>query len=111
MAIDPGRMRHRITFQRRTEDRDQLGGDTGEWEDVKTVWAAVTPLSAKEVVNQVREVLVTHKILCRYVPDIDQTMRIAWSSRIFRIVSIIDYDEVHADMTIMAEEATNGRQF
>lgn len=111
MAIDPGRMRHRITFQRRSDERDQLGGEGDEWEDVTTIWAAVTPLSAKEVVNQIREVMVSHKILCRYVPGIDQTMRIVWGSRIFRIVSIIDYDEVHADMTIMAEEATNGRQF
>ncbi len=104
MAIDAGRMRHRITFQRRVPKTD-------DWEDCKTIWAAIVPVSAREVINQVREVLVTHKILCRYTAGIDQTMQITWKDRTFRIVSIINYDERNADMTIVVEELTNGRSF
>lgn len=99
-----GKMRHRITFQRPTEEKDILAGYKDDWLDVCTVWAQISPVSGKEYLSQVRETMVTHKIYCRYRAGITPRMRIKFKDRIFRIVSILNWDERNEGLTIMCEE-------
>ncbi len=102
-----GKMRHRITFQRQAGDKDALGGYTDEWEEVMTVWAQVSPISGREYLSQVRETTVSHKVYCRYHAGITPAMRIMYGQRVFRIISVIDWDERHEGLTIMCEEVVN----
>lgn len=103
-----GKMRHRITFQWQNGDKDTLGGYSDEdWEDVKTVWAQVSPISGREYLSLVRETTVSHKIYTRYHANIKPTMRIRFKDRIFRIISVIDWEERHEGLTIMCEEVVN----
>lgn len=106
--MNAGKMRHRITFQRRATDKDILGGYEGEWVDASTTWAQISPISGKEYLSQVRESTVSHKIYCRYRPGITPSMRIKFGKRTFRILSVINWEEKGEGLTIMCEEHVHG---
>lgn len=105
--MNVGKMRHRITFVRQATEKDKLGGYEGEWVDVCTTWAQVSPISGKEYFSQVRESTVSHKIYCRYRPDITPQMRIRFGKRIFRILSVINWEERSEGLTLMCEETVH----
>ena len=98
------KMRHRITFQKQPGDKSSLGSYEEEWTDVATVWAQITPVSGKEFFSQVRENTVSHKIYCRYRAGITPQMRIKFGKRIFRILSVLNWEERNEGLTIMCEE-------
>lgn len=99
-----GKMRHRITFQRPTNEKDRLAGYKDDWFDVDTVWAQVSPVSGREYLSQVRDTMVSHKIYCRYRAGITTRMRIKFGDRTFRIISVLNWDERNEGLTIMCEE-------
>lgn len=107
--IDPGKMRHRITFQRFTGEMDDFGdplqGDDSNWIDAAGVWAAIDPVSGREfyAVEQSQSE-VSHKIRCRYRAGLTTDMRIKYGSRRFKIISIIDWEERHESLLIMCKE-------
>lgn len=98
------KMRHRITFQLQSEEKDSLGGYDDSWKDVATVWAQISPVSSREYFGQVRENTVSHKVYCRYRAGISPQMRIKFGSRIFRVVSVLNWEERNEGLTIMCEE-------
>ena len=102
--MNVGKMRHRITFQRPATDKDRLGGYTGEWIDVVTTWAQISPVSGKEYFSQMREITVSHRIYCRYRDGITPRMQIKFDERTFRILSVINWEERNEGLTIMCEE-------
>ena len=99
-----GKMQHRVTFQRPTTENDRLAGYKDEWFDVATVWAQISPVSGREYLAQIRETMVSHKIYCRYLAGVTPRMRILFKDRIFRIVSVLNWDEKNVGLTIMCEE-------
>lgn len=102
--MNVGKMRHRITFQRPVEEKDILGGYKGDWIDVVTTWAQITPISGKEYFAQMRETVVSHRIYCRYRAGITPRMQIKFGERTFRIVSVLNWEERNEGLTIMCEE-------
>lgn len=102
--MNAGKMCHRITFQRPATDKDALGGYEGDWVDVCQTWAQVSPISGREYFSQVRENTISHKIYCRYRPGITPQNRILFGKRVFRIISVINWDEKGQGLTIMCEE-------
>ena len=107
--IDPGKMRHRITFQRFTGALDSFGDpqqtDDSEWEDVATIWAVIDPISGREFYAAGQsQSEVSHKIRCRYRAGLDTAMRIRYGKRTFSIVSIIDWEERHQSLLLMCKE-------
>lgn len=102
--MNVGKMRHRITFQRQATDKDRAGGYLDDYVDVATIWAQISPISGKEYFGQVRETTVSHRIYCRYRPNITPRLRIKFGKRIFRILSVINWEERNEGLTIMCEE-------
>ena len=107
--IDVGKMRHRITFQSFSGAVDSFGdplqGDDSQWTDVATLWAAIDPVSGKEFyVVQQSQSEVTHKVRCRYLPGLTTAMRIKYDGRLFKIISILDWEERHESLLIMCKE-------
>ena len=107
--IDPGKMRHRITFQKFNGEKDSFGdplqADDSNWTSVATVWAAIDPLSGREFyAAQQSQSEVTHNIRCRYRAGLNTAMRILYGSRKFSIVSIIDWEERHQSLLIKCKE-------
>ena len=102
--MNVGKMRHRITFQYPSDDKDSLGGYGDDWKDAVTTWAQITPVSGREYFSQVRENTVTHKIYCRFREGISPLLRIKFGERIFRIISVLNWEERNEGLTIMCEE-------
>lgn len=107
--IDPGKMRHRITFQRFTGKQDEFGdpiqADDSNWEDVVTVWAAIDPLKGREFyAAQQSQSEITHNVYCRYRAGLNSAMRIKYRTRKFSIESIIDHEERHQSLLIKCKE-------
>lgn len=99
-----GKMRHRIVFQEQADEKDALGGYEDEWSDVAKTWAQINPVSGKEYFSQTRDNVVSHKIYCRYRQGITPKMRIKFKDRIFRIISVLNWEERNEGLTIMCEE-------
>ena len=107
--IDPGKMRHRILFQAFNGDVDDLGDirddDPANWRNVRTVWAAIDPVSGREFyAAEQSQSQVTHKIRCRYFPGAETAQRILFRDRVFQIISILDWEERHESFLIIAKE-------
>ena len=107
--IDPGKMRHRITFQQFNGDRDSFGDpvcrDDSAWGNVATVWAAIDPISGREFyAAEQSQSEVTHKIRCRFRPGYTTDMRILYGERKFKIISILNWEERRESLLIMCKE-------
>ena len=107
--IDPGKLRHKITFQSFAGQMDTFGdplqADDSNWKDEATVWAAIDPISGKEFyAAQQSQSEVSHKVRCRYRSGLTTAMRIMFGSRKFKIISIINWEERGESLLIMCKE-------
>ncbi|WP_019850630.1 phage head closure protein [Desulfitobacterium sp. PCE1] len=107
--MNAGDLRKRITFQVLSDKTTNENGfplpEDERYQDHLKVWAAVYPLrgnefwSAKTTYNQN-----TVKFICRYTAGINADMRIKYGDRIFNIIGVIDVDDRHKWLQIMAVE-------
>ena len=83
-----GDLRHRIVIQHHVEQQDSATGEvTMEWEAYATVWAAVEPLSARDLIAaQAGQSEASGRITIRYRPGVLSTMRILHRGQIFTII-------------------------
>jgi SPP1 family predicted phage head-tail adaptor len=92
--MNPGDLRHRITIQRAHEQPDNLGGMTTVWETEAEVWAAIWPVSAREVVSNAQLVgQVSHRVRIRYLEGVAPRMRILFGARTLNILSVVNPEE------------------
>lgn len=83
-----------------------MGGFIVTWTETDTVWAAIWPVSASEMIKADKSTMtITHRIRIRYRSDIESGWRIVWSTRYFNIVSIIDPNMAHRWIDLMCREA------
>jgi len=107
--IDPGKFRHQITFQQYDGTVDQYGDVRDDvdanWDDFKTVWAEISPVSGKEfyAAEQSRS-QVSHKVRIRYIAGLRPSMRIKFGSRKFKIISLINWNEKNEEYLIYCTE-------
>ncbi|QDV24389.1 phage head closure protein [Aureliella helgolandensis] len=102
------RFRHRVGFQRRDEQLDDLGRakrDAGDWETYATRWAEVKELSGREA-EKAKQVAADASIAIavRWFPDAKSTDRLTYRGRIFEIKAIIDPDASRRELTILCGE-------
>lgn len=103
-----GELRKRVTVQQRSTTQDAYGQPLTTWSDVCTVWAAIEPMSGRELLAAaaVRSES-THTVLMRYRPGIVPAMRINYGGRIFNIASVLDENERHRQLTLICSEGLN----
>lgn len=84
--MNPGRLRHRITFLYLAKEQDEVGDTVLVERPWKTVWASVEPLKGREYF-EARKIQseASHKITIRYLPGITPEMKIEFKGRIFDI--------------------------
>lgn len=83
-----GDLRHLIEFQQKTTPRDPVTGEDGEpvWQLLAKTWAQVVPMSARDRVDaQAQQSEATGRMVIRYRPGIDSTMRIIYRGEIYSI--------------------------
>lgn len=107
------RKRHKIRIEASTGTKDQLGGQASDlWDNptlITTAKAAIEPLRGGELFRaQQIQSPITHRVTINYRPGIKHEHRIKWTDRgtvrIFNIKAIIDVEEAHKALEIMAVE-------
>ena len=102
---DPGRLNQRLVLETATETPDGAGGSVRSFAVTATVWAAVTPIAARDVILAAAAgVTVTHQIIARTGLDITTRDRFTQGARVFRIVTVREQDSVGRFLVIEAEE-------
>lgn len=105
-----GNLRHKITFQTigsTTNDFGEIG--QGNYQDFKTVWSSITPISGKETFLANKDfATVTHKIKIRFIAGLNASMQIDYMGRKFKIMNIRNFGEMGKELEILAEEHING---
>lgn len=86
--MNPSKLRHRVKLHRKISSRSPTGAvRTAQWEHVLTLWAEVTPLSVKDVINaQAVQTNITARAKIRYRTDVDSAMRLEHAGRMYEIV-------------------------
>ncbi|MEB4590493.1 phage head closure protein [Candidatus Thiothrix sp. Deng01] len=103
-----GRLRHRVTICRLAESRDAVGGVTETWQALKTVWASVEPVTAREYVEHVQvHSDITTSVLMRVQPDVTvrQADRLQFRGKWIEIVAPpIDRDKRGIHLELLCRE-------
>lgn len=106
MKINITSMNKKITFQKK-ETIELSGGDKQvEWTDVAELWANVKLQSAKESIDEMNRTVngFSKKIVCRFIKDVDVSMRIKSGDDVYNIINIENVDGKNNYLSIMVED-------
>ena len=100
-----GILRHRVALHSLTGAQDDYGEPIETWAAYATVWARVSPLQGKELINA-QQVLAecTHDVEIRYNSNVTAADRVIHKSRTLEIMSIIDPDERNKNLILICKE-------
>lgn len=87
-----GKLRHLIEIQNRQFTQDQTSGEMlpGPWTRVARVYSSVEPLSTREfIAAAATQSEVVARIVIRYRPGIDTTMRILFRDKVYAIEGVL----------------------
>ena len=105
--MQAGDLRHRITVQRYTENEDENGIRTGEWQDFKTVWCSANGLFGNEYWEAKQydaENTVEFQIRHNACPDLSPKDRLLFKGRLFNISSVDNVQYRNERLKIKAVE-------
>lgn len=101
-----GTLRQRITIQTPTVTTDGSGISTESWTTFSEVWAAVEPLTMRELFSAAAmDSKVDVRFVIRYLSGVLPTMRVYYNSKYYNITSIINTNERNRELQILASEA------
>lgn len=96
--MNAGDLRHRISIQRPSDALDSLGQPLDEWEEVASLWAAITDRRGREVV-EAREATfneVTTDIRVRFTDSLRPELRVIEQCHSHREFQIVDIQQRYA---------------
>jgi SPP1 family predicted phage head-tail adaptor len=100
-----GRLRERVTLEAPVETADRAGGVTRTYAAQATLWAELTPVSARgSLVADAAGATITHRFTIRGGVDVTTRHRLRLGSRLFDIVTVRDGDAQRRLMLIEARE-------
>jgi SPP1 family predicted phage head-tail adaptor len=108
MTTAAGDLNKRITWQYKTKISDGMGGFTDTYVDACTVWCAILPTSANEIVAaNATSMVVSHQIRIRYRSVFKPSWRGKFGNRYFSIVGITNPNESCEWLDILCKEASS----
>jgi SPP1 family predicted phage head-tail adaptor len=97
-----GELRERVKLQEKAVTRDAVGGEAVTWKDRATVWAAVEPLSGRELfAAQQVQAETSVRIRMRYWSEVAPEWRVVWQDRVYEVQSVIDTDAAGRELQLM----------
>lgn len=101
-----------MTLQVNNAVPDSLGQAIPNWVDVTQLRCSLEPRSGTETINagQLRAD-VTNVIITRYPGDgivVDATMQLTYEGNVYKILSVLDIDNRHKKLVILANFVTTG---
>jgi SPP1 family predicted phage head-tail adaptor len=104
---DPGKLNRRLVLEQPVIVPDGAGGVIRTYQTLATVWAALVPVSANNVVvADGAGVTVTHRIIIRSGPEVTTRHRFRFGARVFQVIALRDRDGEARFVDIEAEERT-----
>jgi SPP1 family predicted phage head-tail adaptor len=101
-----GDLNKRVTIQHKTRVADGMGGFADTWNDTATVWAAIWPVSASDLIQAAQTTLVvTHRIRIRYRSTFKAAWRVKFGNRYFSIISVLNPNEKNEYLDLICKEA------
>ena len=86
-----GQLNQRVTLERFTETEDAYGATVTDWATVGTFWAAVLPLTGREVIAADAVTAISDvRIIMRYRPGITPADRLTHKGKQMNITTVID---------------------
>ena len=105
ITTSPSDLKKRITIQSQARTADGMGGWTETWATLTTVWAAVWPVSAREILKAGQTSMeITHRVRIRYRAGVLASYRILYGTRYLSIVSIINPSERGEWLDLLCKE-------
>ena len=110
--LGAGALKKRITIQTATQAATTSSASgTGTWADTMTVWAAIWPQKARELL-QAQQVVseVTHRVRIRFRAGVNTAQRVKYfdhradATRYFKIRSALNWEEKNMWLDLMCEE-------
>lgn len=105
-----GDLRHLVVLESPPTAADSVGWATGAWTSRATVYAAIDPISGREALLAAqRQAQTTHIVKIRYnsqVSGLDETWRIKYGSRYFRIEGRVNQSERDRNLELSCVELT-----
>jgi len=103
--MQAGKLRHRVQVQTYSETQDTYGEPDRTWTTATTVWASIEPLSGQELLAaQQLAAEASHRVIVRYNSSIAPTSRLKFGTRVFDIVSALNWQERGATMELFCKE-------
>lgn len=104
-----GALRHRVLVQQFTVEQDSDGAVIEDWQDLRTVWADIQPLSGRELIaSQSVQSEVTSRVIVRFKADYAPEMRLLHNNRIYNIKAVIpDADTGNRYQTLLCAYGLN----
>jgi len=99
-----GSLKHKIVIQTYSETQNDFGEVVKGWENFKTAYASITPLSAKEYYKAGVQAEVSHKIEIRYIDGVKPKMRVMYGTRKFNIESVLNIREANKTLQLICTE-------
>jgi len=89
MPLNAGELWTRVTLQKPTTSKNEVGEATLSWADFSTVWADVQALGGREAVRYAETIgISTHKVTIRYVAGLTTAYRVIYNGRTLEIGQI-----------------------
>jgi SPP1 family predicted phage head-tail adaptor len=102
---DPGQMNRRIVLRTVTLTPDGGGGYDETPVDLPEIWAHVEPLQGNEQLQAMQTGMKRpHRFTVRYREGVTAATRVVYSDRVFDVTSVVDPDERHETLEILADE-------
>jgi SPP1 family predicted phage head-tail adaptor len=104
-VTDPGSLNKRLIVEAPVETPDGAGGVVRAYEAAATVWASITPVSARaHVEGDQAGALLTHRIVVRSGLELSTQHRLRHGGRVFTIAAFRDADGRGRFIDISAQE-------
>lgn len=105
MKTAAGRKNRRVTIRGTTTTPDGSGGYTETPVDIATVWMRVVPLDGREQILAMQTGMVRpYRFEATYRSDVTGATTLVYDGRTFDIKSVVDVEERHRELHILAEE-------
>lgn len=99
-----GRLKHKVTFQRRVVTRNAESEPVESWTAIATRWAAIEPLNGNEFFSQFGENnRISVRIRLRYdaaLLGLSSGDRATWNGNVYDIVAPINVDELNRELVL-----------
>ena len=104
-----GTLRNAVEVQKVEEVQDELGQPVEIWKTLHTVWASISPITGREILDAGAERSdITARIVIRWFDGLNTKHRIKFGERIFDIKVVIDDKERTRQYNLMCKEHTSG---